>query len=98
LPCFRHCQIFLLRGAFLVEEQGQVTETGCSYLIKDEVWIGLCGSTTIVVMEDREERGTCLEHRQESRKRLLAEMQSLKRLKKKLKFGRPKATLKCTLM
>jgi hypothetical protein len=51
-PCFRDCQVFLLRGAFHIEGQGRVIETGCSYLVKDEVWIGLCGSTTLVVMEE----------------------------------------------
>jgi hypothetical protein len=60
LPCFRDCQVFLLRGAFLIEGQGRVIETGCSYLVKDEVWIGLCGSTTLVVMEEGDQRGACL--------------------------------------
>jgi hypothetical protein len=81
-PCFRDCQVFLLHGAFLIEGQGRVTETGCSYLVKEEVWIELCGSTTLVVMEEGEERGTCLKHTQESRERMLAEMQSPKKLKK----------------
>jgi hypothetical protein len=81
-PCFRDCQVFLLHGAFLIEGQGRVTETGCSYLVKEEVWIGLCGSTTLVVMEEGEERGTCLKYTQESRARMLAEMRSPKKLKK----------------
>jgi len=84
-PCFRDCQVFLLHGAFLIEGQGLVTETGCSYLVKDEVWIRLCGSTTLVVMEEGEERGTCLKHTQESRERMLAESQSSKKLKKRSK-------------
>jgi hypothetical protein len=79
LPCFRDCQIFLLHGAFLIEGQGLMTETGCSYLVKEEVLIGLCGNTTVVVMEEGEERGRCRKHTQE---RILAEMQSPKKLKK----------------
>jgi hypothetical protein len=71
-PCFRDCQVFLLHGAFFIEGQGRVTETGCSYLVKEEVWIGLCGSTTLVVMEEGEERGTCLQYTQESRERMRA--------------------------
>ncbi len=71
LQCFRDCQIFLLRGAFLIEGQGRVTETGCSYLVKDEVWIGLCGSTTLVVMEEGEMRGACARYTQEMREKFL---------------------------
>jgi hypothetical protein len=82
LPCFRDCQVFLLHGEFFIEGQGRVTETGCSYIIKEEVWIGLCESTTLVVMEEGEERGTCLKYTQELRERRLAEMQSPKKLKK----------------
>lgn len=46
LPCFHDYQVFLLRGALLIEGQGQVIETSCSYLVKNEVRIGLCGYTT----------------------------------------------------
>ena len=35
-------------------------ESGCSYVIKDEVSIGLYGNTTLVVMEEGEERGACM--------------------------------------
>jgi len=82
LPCFRYCQVFLLHGEFIIEGQGRVIEPGCSYVVKDEVWIGLCGRMTLVVMEEGEERGTCLKYAQESWARILAEMQSLKKLKK----------------
>jgi hypothetical protein len=80
---FRDCQVFLLYGAFLIEGQGRVMETGYSYLIKDEVWIGLCGSTTLVVMEEGEMRGACLKHTQEMREKILTEIKSSKKLKKK---------------
>ncbi len=74
LPCFRDCQIFLLRGAFLIEGQGRVIETGCSYLVKDEDWIGLCGSeTVIVIVEEGQQRGACRKHTQEAQERILAE-------------------------
>ena len=73
LPCFRDCQIFLLRGAILLEGQGMFSETGCSYLVKDEGRIGLCGSnTTIVVMEEGEQRGVCLKRTQEAREAILS--------------------------
>jgi hypothetical protein len=95
-PCFRDCQVFLLHGAFFIEGQGRVTETGCSYLVKEEVWIGLCGSTTPVVMEEGEERGTCLKYTQESRERMLAEMQSPKKPKKS-KSSRMENHTQCVL-
>jgi hypothetical protein len=81
-PCFRDCQVFLLRGAFLIDGQGRGTETGCSYLVKDEVWIGLCGSTTLVVMEEGEMRGACVRYTQEMQEKILAERQSSKKPKK----------------
>ena len=93
-PCFRDCQVFLLHGEFFIEGQGRVTETGCSYLVKKEVWIGLCGSTTVVVMEEGEERGTCLKYTQESRERMLAKTQSPKTLKKS-KSSRMKNYVHC---
>lgn len=74
LPCFRDCQIFLLRGALLIEGQGRLVETCCSYLVKDEVWIELCGSeTVIIIMEERQQRGACCKHTQEAQERILAE-------------------------
>lgn len=74
LPCFRDCQIFLLYGAVLIEGQGRLVDTCCSYIVKDEEWIGLCGSkTVIVVMEEGEQRGACRKKTLESQKRLLAE-------------------------
>ena len=58
LPCLRNCQIFLIRGAFLIKGQGRVIGTGCSYPVKDEDGIGLCGSeTVIVIMEEGEQQG-----------------------------------------
>ena len=83
LPCLRDCQIFLLRGAFHIEGRGRVIETGCSYLVKDEVWIGLCRGTTLVIMEEGEQRGVCLKKTKEMQERNLAERQSPKKLKKK---------------
>jgi hypothetical protein len=83
LQCFRDCQVFLLHGAFLIEGQGRVTETGYSYLVKDEVWIGLYGSTTLVVMEEGEMRGACARDTQEMREKILAERQNPRKLKKK---------------
>jgi hypothetical protein len=80
LPCFRDCQSFLLRAAFLIEGQGRVIEPGCSHLVKDEVWIGLCGSTTLVVIEEREQRDACCKRTQESRDRILAENETIIRL------------------
>jgi hypothetical protein len=82
MQCFRDCQVFLLRGAFLIEGQGRVMETGCSYLVKDEVWIGLCGSTTLVVMEEGEMRGACARYTQEMQAKILAERQNPRKLKK----------------
>jgi hypothetical protein len=81
-PCFRDCQVFLLHGTFFIEGQGYVTEAGCSYYVKDEVRIGVYGNTTLVIMEEGDQRGACLKHTQELQERILAEMQSPKKLKK----------------
>lgn len=59
-PCYRNCLIFLLRGEFIIRGQGRVIETGCAYRVKDEASLLLCGTTTIVVMEEGEQRGECL--------------------------------------
>ena len=64
LACFRDCLVFLLRGEFIIEGQGRVTETGCAYHVKDEAWLMLCGTTTIVVMEEGEQKGECLRRTQ----------------------------------
>ncbi|KAF3480867.1 uncharacterized protein GIQ15_06214 [Arthroderma uncinatum] len=54
-PYFLDCQVFLLHGSFrLLGEDKPVTEAGRSYLLKDEERIGLCGSTTVVVIEEGE--------------------------------------------
>ncbi|CZT08651.1 uncharacterized protein RAG0_13649 [Rhynchosporium agropyri] len=43
-------------------------------MVKDEEWIGLCGSKiVVVVMEDREQQGACREATLESQESLLAE-------------------------
>lgn len=73
MPCLRDCQIFLLRGAILLRGQGLLIETGCSYVVKDEESIGICGSnTTIVIMEEGEQRGACRKHTQEARETFFA--------------------------
>ena len=41
-------------------------ESGCSYVIKDEVSIGLYGNTTLVVMEEGEERGACMKRAEQT--------------------------------
>jgi hypothetical protein len=82
-PCFRDCLVFLLRGEFVIKGQGRVTKTGCAYRVKDEEWIWLCGTTTLVVMEEGEQRGVCRKRIQEERERTLAEMKSPKKLKKR---------------
>jgi len=66
-PCYRDCLIFLLRGEFIIKGQGRLIETGCAYRVKNEAWLWLCGTATIVVMEEGEQRGECLRHTQESR-------------------------------
>jgi hypothetical protein len=82
MPCLRDCQVFLLRGTLFVEGQGYVTEAGCSYYVKDEVRIGVYGDTTLVIMEEGEQRGACLKYTQEVQERILAEMKAPKKLKK----------------
>jgi hypothetical protein len=71
LSCLRDCQIFLFRGGFHVEGQGGVFRTCCSYLVKDEEWIGLCGSNTvIVIMEEGEQKGICRQRTLEAQTRV----------------------------
>jgi hypothetical protein len=82
LPRFRDCLIFPLRSEFIMKGQGRVTETGYVYRVKDEEWIWLCGTTTLVVMEEGEQRGVCRRRTQEERERILAEMKSPKNLKR----------------
>ncbi|KAI9730920.1 MAG: hypothetical protein M1818_007994 [Claussenomyces sp. TS43310] len=72
-PCYRDCLIFLLRGEFIIKGQGRVTDTGCAYRVKDEAWIWLCGTTTLVVMEEGEQRAECLRRTQDLRELILAE-------------------------
>lgn len=80
----------------LIEGQGRIIEPGCSYLVKDEVWIGLCGSTTVIIMEEGEQRGICRKRTQEWRDRILAEEQSRKKLKKSKCV--PSLTFECQLV
>ena len=84
-PCYRDCLIFLLRGEFIIGGQGRVIDTGCAYRVKDEAWIWLCGTTTIVVMEEGEQRGECLRCTQESRELKLAERDGTRKEKKRAK-------------
>jgi len=51
----------------------------------------------MVAMEEGEERGTCFRHTQELRERIVAEMQSDKRLKKS-KFGHTKDYAQCKIL
>ena len=75
-PCFRACLIFILRGEFIIKRQRRVTKTGCAYRAKDEEWIWLCGTTTLVVMEEGEQRGVCRRRTQEEQESIQAEMKS----------------------
>ncbi|KAF2253631.1 hypothetical protein BU26DRAFT_548051 [Trematosphaeria pertusa] len=84
-PCYRDCLIFLLRGEFIIKGQGRVVETGCAYRVKDEAWLWLCGTTTIVVMEEGEQRGACLKSTQESRELVLAERDGSRKARKRAK-------------
>jgi len=84
-PCYRDCLIFLLRGEFIINGQGRLIETGCAYRVKDEAWLWLCGTTTIVVMEEGEQRGECLRRTQESRELILAERDGSRRVRKRAK-------------
>jgi hypothetical protein len=78
-------QQFLLRGEFIIKGQGRVIETGCAYRVKDEAWLWLCGTTTIVVMEEGEQRGECLRCTQESRELILAERDGPRKVRKRAK-------------
>jgi hypothetical protein len=84
-PCYRDCLIFLLRGEFIIKGQGRLIETGCAYRVKDEAWLWLCGTTTIVVMEEGEQRGECLRCTQESRELILAERDGSRTVRKRAK-------------
>jgi hypothetical protein len=78
-PCFQHCHVFLLRGGILIEGQGRLIETGYSYLIKDEEWIGLCGSeTVIVIIEQGQQKGTCRKSTLAAQEKLLREQSKMK--------------------
>ena len=78
----RDCLIFLLRGEFIIKGQGRVTETGCTYRVKDETWLWLCGTTTIVVMEEGDQRGACQRDTKELRELILAERYRSRKVRK----------------
>jgi hypothetical protein len=84
-PCYRDCLIFLLRGEFIIKGQGQVINTGYAYRVKDKAWIWLCGTTTIVVIKEGEQRGECLRYTQESRELILAEKDGTRKERKRAK-------------
>jgi len=84
-PCYRDCLIFLLRGEVIIKGQGRLVETGCAYQVKDEARIWLCGTATIVVMEEGEQRGECLRYAQESQEIILAEMDASRRKRNRAK-------------
>jgi len=65
LPCFSDCLVFLLRGTIFIEGQGELSEPGYAYAIQDEEWIGLGGSTVILVMEEGEMKGICAKRTKE---------------------------------
>ncbi|KAK0639850.1 hypothetical protein B0T16DRAFT_497832 [Cercophora newfieldiana] len=77
--CFRHCLVFLLRGALFIEGQGMVIEPGYAYEIKDEEWIGLGGNTTILVMEEGEMKGVCSRNLKVKQEKILAEQEEARR-------------------
>ena len=60
-------------------------ETGSAYRVMDEAWLWLCGTTTIVIMEEGEQRGECLRCTQESRELILAERGGLRKERKRAK-------------
>jgi hypothetical protein len=62
-----------------------VIGTNCAYRVKDEAWLWLCGMTTIVVMEEGEQRGECLRCTQESRELILAEKDGSRKVRKRAK-------------
>jgi hypothetical protein len=70
---------------FGIKGQGRVTETGCAYRVKDEAWLWLYGTTTIVVMEEGDQRGVCLRSTEESRELILAEMDGSRKVRKRAK-------------
>ena len=81
--CFRDCLVFLLRGEFIIKGQGLLSQTGCAYRIKDEVWLWLWGRTTIVIMEEGEMKGECLRSMRETQALLLAQREGSIRERKR---------------
>jgi hypothetical protein len=84
-PCYCNCLIFLLCSKFIIKGQGRVIETGCVYYIKDEAWLWLYRTTTIVVIEEGEQRGECLRYIQESQEQILAERDRPRKERKRAK-------------
>jgi hypothetical protein len=62
-----------------------VTETGCAYCVKDEASLWLCGTTTIVVMEEGDQRGECLRRTRESQALLLAKRDGSRKVRERAK-------------
>ncbi len=60
-------------------------DNSCGYRVKDEAWIWLCGTTTIVVMEEGEQKGECLRCTQESQELILAARDGTENEKKRAK-------------
>jgi hypothetical protein len=52
--------VFLLRGKLLVPGYEPATEALSLYRIKDVTQVGLCGITTIVIVEEGAEEGRCV--------------------------------------
>jgi hypothetical protein len=84
-PCYCNCLIFLLLGKFVVERQGRIIETDCAYRIKDKSRLRLNGMTTIVGMEEGEQKGACPRLTQESRDLILAKRNESRNMGKRAK-------------
>lgn len=60
LPCLRDCLVFLCHcGTILIRGQGEITETGYAYVVKNEECLGLGENTAILVMEQGAMKGVC---------------------------------------
>lgn len=83
--CYRDCLVFLLRGEFVISGQGRAMHAGCAYHVRDEAWIWLRGMTTIVVMEEGDQRGECLRATQETRQLLVDKRDGSWRVRRRAK-------------
>lgn len=59
LPHLRDCLVFLCHGTILIRGQGEITETGYAYVVKNEECLGLGENTAILVMEQGGMKGVC---------------------------------------